>query len=79
LANAAARAQPSRSGYVNAVQVFPFADGALFQVYAAPADDRPVKITVELPAAAHRDLIAYAEAFAQERGQTVEPVTSLCR
>src|SRR5258707_1149783 len=36
LANAAARVQPSRAGYVNAVQVFPFADGALYQVYAAP-------------------------------------------
>jgi type IV secretion system protein VirB9 len=36
LANAAARVQPSRSGYVNAVQVFPFAEGALYQVYAAP-------------------------------------------
>jgi P-type conjugative transfer protein TrbG len=36
LANAAARVQPSRSGYLNAVQVFPFAEGALYQVYAAP-------------------------------------------
>ena len=36
LANAAARVQPSRAGYVNAVQVFPFAEGALYQVYAAP-------------------------------------------
>ncbi len=36
LANAAARVQPSRGGYVNAVQVFPFAEGALYQVYAAP-------------------------------------------
>jgi P-type conjugative transfer protein TrbG len=35
-ANAAARIQPSRSGYLNAVQVYPFADGALYQVYAAP-------------------------------------------
>ena len=34
LANAAARVQPRRSGYVNAVQVFPFAEGALYQVYA---------------------------------------------
>jgi P-type conjugative transfer protein TrbG len=34
--NAAARVQPSRSGYLNAVQVYPFADGALYQVYAAP-------------------------------------------
>jgi type IV secretion system protein TrbG len=38
LANAAARVQPSRSGYVNAVQVFPFAEGALYQVYAAPGE-----------------------------------------
>jgi type IV secretion system protein TrbG len=38
LANAAARVQPSRSGYVNAVQVFPFSDGALYQVYAAPGE-----------------------------------------
>src|SRR5262252_11211658 len=36
LANAAARVQPSRAGYVNAVQVFPFLEGALYQVYAAP-------------------------------------------
>ena len=36
LANAAARIQPSRSGYLNAVQIYPFADGALYQVYAAP-------------------------------------------
>lgn len=36
LANRAARMQPSRSGYVNAVQVYPFAEGALYQLYAAP-------------------------------------------
>jgi type IV secretion system protein TrbG len=35
-ANAAARIQPSRDGYINAVQVYPFAPGALYQVYAAP-------------------------------------------
>jgi type IV secretion system protein TrbG len=35
-ANAAARVQPTRSGYINAVQVYPFADGALYQVYSAP-------------------------------------------
>jgi type IV secretion system protein VirB9 len=35
-ANATARIQPSRSGYVNAVQVYPFTDGALYQLYAAP-------------------------------------------
>ncbi|HEY2534643.1 MAG TPA: P-type conjugative transfer protein TrbG [Xanthobacteraceae bacterium] len=38
LANAAARVQPSRAGYINAVQVYPFAEGALYQVYAAPGE-----------------------------------------
>jgi hypothetical protein len=36
-------------------------------------DDRPVKITVELPAELHRDLLAYAEALSRETGQQVEP------
>jgi type IV secretion system protein VirB9 len=36
LANAAARVQPTRRGYINAVQVYPFTEGALYQVYAAP-------------------------------------------
>jgi P-type conjugative transfer protein TrbG len=35
-ANAAARVQPTRNGYINAVQIYPFASGALYQVYAAP-------------------------------------------
>ena len=34
-ANAEARVAPSREGYVNAIQVWPFTDGALYQVYAA--------------------------------------------
>jgi type IV secretion system protein VirB9 len=37
-ANAAARIQPTRNGYINAVQVYPFAQGALYQVYAAPGE-----------------------------------------
>ncbi|EQB03093.1 DUF2274 domain-containing protein [Sphingobium baderi] len=32
------------------------------------ADDKPVKLTVELPAAVHRDLVAYAAALAAETG-----------
>lgn len=36
LANRAARVQPSRYGYVNATQVWPYAAGALYQVYSAP-------------------------------------------
>jgi hypothetical protein len=37
-------------------------------------DDKPVKISVELPASVHRDLVAYAEAMAREAGQLpIEP------
>jgi hypothetical protein len=34
-------------------------------------DDKPVKMTVELPAAVHRDLLAYAEVLGRETGQPV--------
>lgn len=34
-------------------------------------DDRPVKLAVELPAAVHRDLVAYAEILARENGQGI--------
>lgn len=38
-------------------------------------DDKPVKVTVELPAQLHRDLVAYAEVLARQNGQTViDPV-----
>ncbi|ABS65991.1 conserved hypothetical protein [Xanthobacter versatilis] len=36
-------------------------------------DDKPVKISVELPAALHRDLLAYAEILGRESGQAIEP------
>lgn len=36
-------------------------------------DDKPVKVTAELPAQVHRDLVAYAEALAREAGQQIEP------
>lgn len=36
-------------------------------------DDKPVKLTVELPADVHRDLVAYAEALARETSQAHEP------
>lgn len=35
-ANDAARVQPTRHGYLNAVQVYPYSEGALYQVYTAP-------------------------------------------
>ena len=37
-ANHAARVQPIRADYLNAIQVYPFSDGALYQVYAAPGE-----------------------------------------
>ncbi len=38
-------------------------------------DDKPVKVTLELPAGLHRDLIAYAEVLARETGQpATDPV-----
>ena len=33
----------------------------------AIADDKPVKLTVELPAAVHRDLVAYADYLNRQR------------
>jgi hypothetical protein len=39
----------------------------------AVPDDRPVKLTVEVPAAVHRDLVAYAEVLARQTSQKVEP------
>jgi type IV secretion system protein TrbG len=35
-ANDAARVEPRRAGYYNAVQIFPFSPGALYQIYVAP-------------------------------------------
>jgi type IV secretion system protein VirB9 len=35
-ANDAARVEPRRGGYFNAVQVFPYSPGALYQIYASP-------------------------------------------
>ncbi|MET3515016.1 type IV secretion system protein VirB9 [Pseudacidovorax sp. 1753] len=35
-ANDDARVAPTRDGYVNAIQVWPYSEGALYQVYAAP-------------------------------------------
>lgn len=36
-------------------------------------DDKPVKLTIELPATVHRDLVAYGCAHASETGLT-EPL-----
>ena len=36
-------------------------------------DDKPVRVTVELPAGVHRDLVAYGEALQRQSGQAVDP------
>ena len=35
-ANAEASVVPTRDGYINAIQIWPFSDGALYQVYTSP-------------------------------------------
>ena len=35
------------------------------------ADDKPVKMTREVPATVHRNLVAFAEALARETGQPI--------
>ncbi len=39
--------------------------------------DKPVRFTVELPAAVHRDLLAYAEIHARETGQAISEPAKL--
>lgn len=43
-ANAAARMQPIRNGFINSMQVYPFVDGALYQVYASPGQITDVSL-----------------------------------
>ena len=35
-------------------------------------DDKPVKVSLELPASVHRDLVAYAEILGRETGQDIK-------
>lgn len=41
------------------------------------ADDKPVKISVELPAAVHRDLVVYAQVLGRTTGQTAPDPSKL--
>jgi hypothetical protein len=40
---------------------------------SALPDDKPVKLTVELPAAVYRDLVAYAEILVRTSGDAAPP------
>lgn len=41
------------------------------------ADDKPVKVSVELPAAVHRDLVAYAEVLSRTTGHNAPDPSKL--
>ncbi|HEY3887210.1 MAG TPA: DUF2274 domain-containing protein [Caulobacteraceae bacterium] len=42
---------------------------------SAIEDDKPVRLTFELPASVHRDLVGYGQALGRETGQgAIEPV-----
>jgi hypothetical protein len=43
----------------------------------AVVDEKPVKLTVELPVSVYRDLLAYAEVLARETGQEIAEPTKL--
>jgi hypothetical protein len=34
-------------------------------------DDKPIKLSIELPASVHRDLVAYSKALAEDTGQSI--------
>ena len=36
LANVAAKVEPTEDGYINAIQIYPYVEGALYQLYTAP-------------------------------------------
>jgi len=37
-------------------------------------DEKPVKVTIDVPAPVHRDLVAYADALGRETGQVIDPL-----
>ncbi|WP_292530328.1 DUF2274 domain-containing protein [Methylocystis sp.] len=40
---------------------------------SAVEDEKPIKVTVMLSAALHRNLVAYAEILARDSGKAIEP------
>lgn len=51
-------------------------EGDVTKLRLAPiVDEKPIKVTLELPAPLHRNLVAYAEILARESGQPItDPV-----
>src|SRR3546814_7361350 len=52
-ANRAATKEPSSSGYINAVQVYPWTEGALYRLYAATDSVRDVALQPDQIGRAH--------------------------
>jgi hypothetical protein len=44
---------------------------------AVLCEDKPVKVTMELPAGLHRDLVTYAEILARQSGQSISDPAKL--
>jgi hypothetical protein len=44
---------------------------------AGLSEDKPVKVTLELPASIHRDFVSYAEILARQSGQTLSDPSRL--
>lgn len=44
---------------------------------AALVDEKPVKVTIEIPAALHRNLVQYAQVLAHEQGRPIDDATKL--
>lgn len=36
-------------------------------------DEKPIRLSIDLPASLYRDLVAYADVLARETGQRIEP------
>jgi len=43
----------------------------------ALSDDKPVKLTIDMPAAIHRDLVVYAKVLERQTGQTLDDPAKL--
>jgi hypothetical protein len=44
---------------------------------AGLTEEKPVKVTLELPASVHRDLVAYAEILGQQNAHSISDPTKL--
>ncbi|MBV1824820.1 DUF2274 domain-containing protein [Komagataeibacter oboediens] len=46
---------------------------------SAIPDNRPVKLTIELPAEIHRDLLLYAELVSEKAGEAADAIPDVAR